>query len=397
MIETRKYSSLPVRAQPVLPIELVFGPEIPSGVRPFPLGAPETILTYSGTAAVYQAFRTLPLERGSTVLCPSYNCGHEIEPLTRLGLRVECYRITTDLEIDMEDVEKRMRSGARALLVTHYFGFAQPLAALRALCDRHGAYLVEDCAHAFLSDNAEGNLGRVGDAAIYSMRKTLPLPNGGAVIFNNPSLRMSGALQPPPRLTTWLKSLDLIGKAVWDRFSARRSPRDLLWLLMLAPLVAGGRAIRALDPRGSIRCYDPDDEDFRFGIEIMGWGISRFSLRLLRKLAWSDAIGRRRSNYRSLALALAGVEGCRVMLPELPEHVCPLYLPVWVEQPIDACRKLARQRIYAAALWHHEHPAVDWERFPEARALKRHVLVLPVHQDVDTEQLERMVTVLRAQ
>lgn len=386
-----------MRCQPVLPLATVFDRGGRAQPRPFPLDQHGVVLTFSGTAAVYQAFRSLQLPAGSVVLCPSYNCGHEIEPLLRLGLRVECYRITADLQIDFEDLERRFNESVKALLVTHYFGFAQPLAELRSLCDRHGVFLVEDCAHALFSDDARGTLGRVGDAAIYSMRKTLPMPNGGVVLFNNTALAIPGAQRSPARMSTWLKSMDLVGKSVLDRFIRSRAWRDLLPLVALAPLVAGGRALEQLYPRSSSIRYDPDDEDFRFKTEILSWGISSFSLRVLDRIDWTRVAARRQSNYRFLAQRLKGLDSCRVILPDLPHHTCPLYLPILVRsRPIDVYHYLARKRIYADVFWEQEHPAVDWSRFPEARALKRQVLALPVHQDVDEEQLQHLAAALSA-
>jgi dTDP-4-amino-4,6-dideoxygalactose transaminase len=389
--------ALPVRAQPGLPIELAFGKGPPGPGLPYPLSEPGTILTYSGTAAIYQGFRALELPPGSTVLCPSYNCGHEIEPILRLGLGVECYRVARNLDIDLDDVERRLRAGARALLVTHYFGFAQPLGELRALCDRYGAMLVEDCAHALLSNNAERTLGRVGDVAIYSMRKIVPIPNGGAVVFNRPTIVMRGKLEPPPRLSTWMKSLELTAKATLDRFSAGRAPRDLLWLLALLPLFAGSRAVAAVHPRASIAFYNPDDDDFAFDIRIMSWAISKLSLRLMQRIDWSENAARCRRNYRYLLESLDAAPGWRVLLPTLPDSTCPLYMPLWVDRPEDLYGRLAAQRIYGEELWRQEHPAVDWASYPEARELKRHVFALPVHQDIDERALDRLIAALRAE
>src|SRR2546427_5586082 len=155
---------LPVRLQQVLPLRIALGRVSFSDDLPFPLDQARSTPTFSGTASIYQAFRALKLAPGSVVLCPSYNCGHEIEPLLRLGLRVRWYRVGPDLEMDLEDIRRRFTEEVRAVLVTHYFGFAQPLEELRVLCDRWDAFLVEDCAHALLSDNAAGTLGRTGDA-----------------------------------------------------------------------------------------------------------------------------------------------------------------------------------------------------------------------------------------
>jgi dTDP-4-amino-4,6-dideoxygalactose transaminase len=385
-----------MRCQPVLPLAAVFDGRARSPQRPFPLGRRDALLTFSGTAAIYQAFRSLALPTGSVVLCPSYNCGHEIEPLTRLGLTIECYRITADLQIDLEDLERRLNGNVKALLVTHYFGFAQPLAALRALCDRHGVLLVEDCAHSFLSNDAAGTLGRVGNIAIYSMRKTLPIPNGGAVLFNDATRLGPDVLRPPARISTWLKSMDLIGKAALDQFRHSGAWHDAASLVALSPVVVGSRALQRVFPRSSTAHYNPDDEDFRFATEILSWGISPFSLRVLARIDWTRVAARRQENYRFLAGALQGIAGCRVMLPNLPDYTCPLYLPIFVQwSPSDAYHYLARHRIYADVFWEQEHPSVDWRQFPEARELKRHVLALPVHQDIDEEQLEHLAATLR--
>ena len=221
---------------------------------------------------------------GAVVLCPSYNCGHEIEPLIRLGLRVRCYRVGGDLEVDLDDLRRRMDREVKAVLVTHYFGFGQPLDELKTLCDRRGVFLVEDCAHALFSDNASGDLGRAGDAAVYSIRKTLPLPNGGAVLFNNPGIPMPAPLDPPPMLTTWLKALDLTRKSVVDRVRRDGSWTDLLPMAAMVPLVGGRELLIRLHPAQGTACYDPDDENLGFDSRIMDWSMSPYSAALLNRI-----------------------------------------------------------------------------------------------------------------
>jgi hypothetical protein len=191
--------------------------------------------------------------------------------------------------------------------------------------------------------------------------------------------------------------MDLIGKASLDQISRSRSWRDVPSLLALSPLVIASRALAKLYPRTSSATYNPDDEDLRFRTDILSWGISPFSMRVLNRIDWTCIATRRRSNYRFLAQALQGIPGCRLLLPVLPDYTCPLYLPIFVERaPIDVYRHLARERIYADVLWEQEHPAIDWSYFPEARELKRRVLALPVHQDIEHEQLEHLAATLRA-
>lgn len=386
---------LPVRLQQVLPLMTALGPAASSAALPFPLDRSWAVPTFSGTAAVYQAFRALGLPPGSIVLCPSYNCGHEIEPLLRLGLRVRCYRIGADMDADLDDIRRRMNEEVKAILVTHFFGFAQRLGELRALCDRWGAFLVEDCAHALLSDNVAGTLGRVGDAAVFSLRKTLPLPNGGAVLLNNPSLSLPQDLESPPWLTTWLKTVSLVKKSVLDGVGERPSSSSLALLAAVAPLAAANGIMRRFWPSGSPAGYDPDDEDFGFASRILGWRMPAFTMELMRRIDWRGIGASRRSNYRFLAERLETLPGCRVIRREVPEFTCPLFLPVVVDQRERLFTSLVRQGIHTAIWWDQRHPAVDWGRFPEATDLKDRVLALPVHQDLSCGQLEYVAAALR--
>jgi perosamine synthetase len=385
---------LPVRLQPVLPVGRALGLGAPSGRLPFPLDQPRAFPTFSGTAAIYQAFRAMRLAPGSVVLCPSYNCGHEIEPLIRLGLRVRCYRVGAAMEADLDDLRHRMSEEVKAVLVTHFFGFAQPVDDVRVLCDRWGALLVEDCAHALLGDNAGGTLGRVGDVSVFSLRKTLPLPNGGAALFNNSSLSGPQDLEAPPSLTTWLKSVSLAKKSALDAARHERSWGSIALLAAMAPVAAANGAVRRIWPSRWPAGYDPDDEDYGFASRILGWGMAPYSMAVLQRTEWRTIAARRRGNYRFLAERLSELRGCRLIHREVPARVCPLFLPLVVDDRGRLFSALARHGINSAVWWDDRHPAVAWDEFPEAADLKARVLALPVHQDLTTSQLEYVVSVL---
>jgi dTDP-4-amino-4,6-dideoxygalactose transaminase len=387
--------SAPIRMQPVLGWGALRRPLPGTAPAPFPLDGARVALTFSGTAAVYQAVRALALPRGSVVLCPSYNCGHELEPILRLGLRVRCYRVDGNLETALEDLEREVDGDTRAILVTHYFGFGRDLTAMREFCDQRGLALIEDCAHAFLSDNEAGNLGRVGEVAAYSFRKTLPIPNGGAAVLNRPTLGMPTDLRPPPHASTWLKRLDLARKAALDRWTATHSLRDALAGVALAPAAVGGELIRRIRPLGRTHCYDPDDEDYGFAPDVVQWKMSGFSQRAVAAFDFAAIAAARRANYRRLAASLAGLRGCRPLRLQIADNCCPLFLPVQFDNRDEVYGYLLSLRINAALWWYEQHPAVDWSRFPEARHLKATVLALPIHQDITSGQVDFMADALR--
>ncbi|MEL6741672.1 MAG: DegT/DnrJ/EryC1/StrS family aminotransferase, partial [Planctomycetota bacterium] len=161
-----------------------------------------------GSTAIWEAFRLLDLPRGSEVLFPTYHCGLELDVLAKAGLRPVFYGVTDSLGIDIDDLESRITASTQAVYVIHYFGFPHDLPSLRALCDRRGLRLIEDGAQAFASAMPRGGdapraVGTFGDVGIFSLHKSLPVPDGGALVLNDPDL-------PPPRLARrpgWFETL----------------------------------------------------------------------------------------------------------------------------------------------------------------------------------------------
>ena len=65
-------------------------------------------------------------------------------------------------------------------------------------------------------------------------------------------------------------------------------------------------------------------------------------------------------------------------------------------QEYIAWKKFKDRDITLFTYWQHLHDAVPWDKFPEAVFLKKHVLGLPVHQDINFNHLDRILDVLKA-
>ena len=76
-------------------------------------------------------------------------------------------------------IRQQNLQGVRAILVAHFFGLPQPLAAIRQWCDQRGIRLIEDCAHALFGRSDGKAIGSWGDVAIGSLTKFHPVPEGG--------------------------------------------------------------------------------------------------------------------------------------------------------------------------------------------------------------------------
>ena len=122
------------------------------------------------------------IKAGDKVLVPAYHSASMVPPVLHLGAEPVFYRVGADGSVDLADVAARLDGATRAIMVTHYFGFPQAMAAIRALCDAHGLQLLEDCAHS-LFGSADGRpLGAWGDYAAASTMKFLPIYEGGCLV-----------------------------------------------------------------------------------------------------------------------------------------------------------------------------------------------------------------------
>ena len=134
--------------------------------------------------------RAVGVSRGASVLLPSYIgvSPHEgsgvMDPVRALGANAIFYRLDGELQIDFDDLKAKLQSHLpRLLLLIHYFGRPDPLLAEAAAVGREaGCVVVEDEAHAMLSDLVGGICGRAGHAAFYSLHKLLPLSGGGLLV-----------------------------------------------------------------------------------------------------------------------------------------------------------------------------------------------------------------------
>jgi len=343
---------------------------------------------------IWQLIRALGVEESEVVLVPSYNCGAELDAVLRAPAAACFYRVDRAARVDLDDLRRAIDARTRVVLVTHYFGLPQPdLPAIVELCSEHGLALIEDCAPALYSTHCGRPLGTFGDAAVFSLWKTLPLPNGGAVLANRPLPLEDGTARPPlhASFTPVRASLEAHlllhhGRAGWA--ASRLSNR-------LAGL--GARAWRRLSPRdGSHSILEPSvNPHVTFDRSTADWSISPVARRIACRSPHAEIVRRRRQNYEFLAAELGDLPGARLLHPTLPRGTCPLRLPLVVDEAPSLLRHLERNRIGAELFWSDFHPAFPSEQFPDSTYLKTHVVTLPIHQSLDPELLARIADVAR--
>ena len=134
-----------------------------------------------GRHALLEALRVARVCPGDRVLIPAFICRDLLASIHAAGAEPHFYRVDRSLVAQSLPV----CAGVKAVIAVNYFGFPQRLEPFRAYCAAHGATLIEDNAHGFLSRDERGKLlGTRGDLGIFSLRKTFAVPDGAALLIN---------------------------------------------------------------------------------------------------------------------------------------------------------------------------------------------------------------------
>jgi dTDP-4-amino-4,6-dideoxygalactose transaminase len=328
---------------------------------------------HSARTAIQRAFALLNLRAGDEILVPSYHCGSEVDALLKAGACVRLFRVSQTGEIDIDDLHRRITRATKAIYAIHYFGFPQKLSPIAEICHRKGLYLIEDCALSPLTEIAGRRIGFWGDVAVYNFPKSLPVPDGGALVVNNAKLQNKPwPLQSPGVFAVRDNVFRIFRQSV-----LRQLPPAGVRLLFKLRATFRGEA--GVSPG---RLGMPQSYYFHPSMSNKAW--SKPSAWLMRRMDLSEVRQRRRRNFSRLTEYLSPVPGLKLLFPELPAGVCPLCLPVLVPGAGQTARRLCSQSVPAIAWWAGYHrDFLNWNEFPEACHLKDNVLALPIHQQLN--------------
>lgn len=162
------------------------------------IGAPYAVAVNSCGSALYLALLGAGVRPGDPVLMSAFTLAPVLGAIANAGARALPVEITSDLVIDLDDLEaKAQASGARHLLVSHMRGHICDLDRLAAFCNRVGVALIEDCAHTLGGSWAGRPTGSFGLAGCFSFQsaKHVNAGEGGILVTVDPNLAAQAILQ----------------------------------------------------------------------------------------------------------------------------------------------------------------------------------------------------------
>ena len=130
------------------------------------VGSKYCVAVSSCGAAMLIALKALGVKAGDKVLTSTFTLSPVPGAIAHAGADAILIETTPDYMTDMADLEfKAATSGAKVFLLSHMRGHIADLEAVKAICDRHGIAIIEDCAHtmgAKWDGQYTGTWGRVG-------------------------------------------------------------------------------------------------------------------------------------------------------------------------------------------------------------------------------------------
>lgn len=164
------------------------------------LGVKHVITVNSGSSANLVAFSTLTspklgdraIRPGDEVIGVAAAFPTTVNPIIQFGATPVFVDVTVGTyNIDTTKIEAAISSKTRAIMLAHTLGNPYNLGIIKALCEKHKLWLIEDCCDALGSTyNGQlvGTFGDLGTLSFYPAHH-ITMGEGGAVFTNNSELK----------------------------------------------------------------------------------------------------------------------------------------------------------------------------------------------------------------
>lgn len=320
-----------------------------------------TVLFGSGRQALVAVLISGAANRGwRRCLAPTYICQNVVEAIREAGLECLPY---ADCPTSTDPPKWEGLRPSDCVLVVNHFGWRLPEISHRVRETPAG--LIEDHTHDPWSHWATHS---PADYCLVSLRKTLPLPDGGAAWSpQGHPLDPPASEVPDHQLAAMEKLSAMFLKA--EYLAGKPVDKELFRSLQ----IEGERRLTAKAISAPI-------------------SLTRY---LLKRLPWKQWRQIRASNAEYMVRRLAGTKGLEVLNPAATGDHCPfgVLLRCPDERVRDSLKKhLVERSMYPAVLWpEHPHMANDFQ----AVALARRVLFLHTDFRYDQDDLDRVVAAIR--
>lgn len=352
----------------------------------------QTILFSQGREAIYYSLKLiLDKKKSVRILLPSYLCSSIFEPILSLNnIEFYFYKLDKKLQINRVDLfEKIKKHKINVLYIIHYFGFVDPY--FKKILEFSKSYkirLIEDAAVSLFSKWNNKYLGSWGDFGIFSLRKYLPIPDGGMLKINTNVNHCSHI------------KIGRLNKKMFYRRLIKKFILSAVEKLRLPPRLYNDNQIyfkiKALfDKLKSTNTKDKMDS--LFSQQCRPYFISRFSKYLLFRTDTEQLIKTRRKNFKILLDIFKNFSNVYPLYNHLPDETCPFVFPFIAENQDKLKQDLIKSKVDPLVLWHSDNlwdKFIDKKEFADSYWISDRILCLPVHHNIKNKELKYMIKVI---
>ncbi len=152
------------------------------------VGSKYCVAVSSCGAAMFIALKALGVKPGDKVLTSTFTLAPVPGAIAHAGAEAVLVDTTSDYMTDMADLaHKAATSGAKVFLLSHMRGHIADLPAIKAICDKYGVAIIEDCAHTMGAKWDGKHTGTWGTVGCYSAQtyKHINSGEGGLLVTND--------------------------------------------------------------------------------------------------------------------------------------------------------------------------------------------------------------------
>ena len=356
----------------------------------------------SGRSALMAILNSLGLEDNDEVLLQAFTCNTAVNPIIGAGFKPVFVDIDDTLNLDLEDLKRKITSRSKAVMVQHNFGWPAKIEEISKIAKENNLFLIEDCAHS-LGANYKGKLcGTFGEAAFFSLGRDKIISSifGGMAVTNSEKMR--------EKLKEFQEKLDYPSN-FWI-FQQLLHPILMNWKIMpsyvihpfLGRMVLGvfhqlsvlSKAVYKKEKKGEI----PPQFPKRFPNALAILALNQF-----RKLNRFNVHRRKIADFYEKEL-----KRFNLPLAKSREGIEPTFMryPVLIEKETDEILREARKRkIYLDDGWRKSvviPPDTDIRKMryisgscPRAEKVAKSILNLPTHINISKKEAEKIVELIK--
>jgi dTDP-4-amino-4,6-dideoxygalactose transaminase len=333
---------------------------------------------FLGREALLSSLIKSGVQRGDGIIIPAYMCDSTIKPLKTYGFNLVFIDIEKDLNLSVDRLKKAIDGNQiKALLLVHYFGLTQNIDEVVGVCREYDIKVVEDASHNFISQFLRNKNSIKGDIEVFSMRKSLPIVDGGALRINHDSYDKAKNSTPQcVSITSDLKYLIL---------------RFLEKIVTALGINIYGQSINNIKTK--LRSKNSNDTyDFNVKPCQASWQLKKY---LGNEEYLQDVQQIIVNNFNQLSQALQ-ILGFRLLVESVEQNVVPQACVVYDDK--GGLVDYLRSKGIGAWRWPGEEMpeevAQNSDMYPNAVFFDEKLVLIPIHQSLGDKQINYIIQVL---